>query len=181
MPKIPKPLSREDLLIKIKMLKQDCDEESLKRMDIERSKDFQAAQVDIEATEATVRDLISEITAIKERQKEMLAVVSDARPALEEAKRLLIEVMKLEGVDGYTEDWISAVGKFSEKKTVDGMRLMKVLGGDIEEFVRIVKPTQKAVKEYAMEHEDIKKQLFACIKLESRELVDVDIQIPDAA
>ena len=180
MPK-PKPTTRADLLMRIKMLKQDCDAESMHRMDIERGADYQAAQQDIEATETTIRELQTEVSATRARQQEMLSVVSDARPALEEAKRQLIELMILEGVEGYAEDWISATGKFSEKKTVDGMKLMQVLGGDVEEFVRLAKPTQAAIKAYAQEHEDIKKHLLGCIRLESRELVDVDIQIPDAA
>lgn len=150
------------------------------RLDIERSKDYQAAQKDIEQTEASVRDLLKEIAATRARQQEMLATVSDSRPALEEAKRMLIELMKIEGVEGYAEDWISAVGKFSEKKGVDGRRLMQVLGGDIDEFLRLAQPTQKAIKMYADEHIELRKPLMACIKLESRELVDVEIQLPEA-
>lgn len=178
MPK-PKPVSRQTLLMRIKELKEDCELEAMKRLDVERSKDYRAAQEDIEQTEASIRDLQTEVAQTRARQQEMLAVISDARPSLQEAKLALIELMKLEGVEGYAEDWISAVGKFSEKKTVDGMKLMQVLGGDVEEFVRLAKPTQAAIKAYAQEHEDIKKHLLSCIRLESRELVDVDIQIPE--
>lgn len=177
-----KPITKDDLLQRIKMLRQDCDKEAMHRMDIERSPDYRAAQQDIEDTERTIRDLQTEITATRARQTEMLSVVSDSRPALEEAKRALMQIMEAEGVEGYVEDWISVSGKWSERRSVDGKKLLTVLGGDIDTFVSIVKPTQKSVKQYADEVGEpaLKKQLMSCIKLESRELVDVDIQLPDA-
>ena len=40
----------------------------------------------------------------------------------------------------------------------------------------IVKPTQKAVKDFASDREDIKKKVLSSIEIESREIVDVDIE-----
>lgn len=174
------PITRQAILEEIKAVKTACDKEELERFDVTRSKDYQAAEADAESVEATMRDLATELTATRERQREMLAVVPDSRPLLEEAKRMLMDIMQAEGVEGYVEDWISVSGKFSEKKTVDGRKLLTVLDGDIDEFTRLVKPSQKAIKDYAMERPDMKRALLSCITLESRELVGVDISLPEA-
>lgn len=174
------PVTRQDLLVQIKQLAHCIDTEAAQRMLIERSKEFQAIQADVESTQGTIAELQKEVSALYERSAEMLRAVPDTRPQLEEAKALLVDLMKIEGVEGYNEDWISVSGRFSETRSVDGKRVLDVLGGDIDEFVRMVKPTQKAIKEYAAEHEEIKKPLLQCIRLEGRELVGVDIQLPEA-
>lgn len=176
-----KPYTRQTLLEEIKTIKTACDKEELERYEVTRTKDYQAAEADAAGVEATIRDLGAELTATRERQREMLAIVPDSRPKLEEAKAMLMQIMEAEGVEGYVEDWISVSGKFSEKKTVDGNKLLTVLGGDIDEFTRLVKPSQKAVKDYAQERPDMKRALLSCITLESRELVGVEISIPEAA
>ncbi len=173
-------LTKDDLLKVIKKESACVETESQMRFEIERTKDYQAVSKDIEDTEATMRELLAECAVMRERQKEMLSVVKDSRPALEQAKAMLLEIMRIEGVEGYNEDWISVSGKFSETRKVDGKRLLEVLGGDIDEFVSLVKPTQKAIKEYATEHEALKKPLLQCIRLEGRELVGLDIQLPEA-
>lgn len=174
------PLTRQAILEEIKAIKTACDKEELERYEVTRTKDYQAAEEDAAGVEATIRDLGAELTATRERQREMLTIVPDSRPMLEDAKTMLMQIMEAEGVEGYVEDWISVSGKFSEKKTVDGNKLLTVLGGDIDEFTRLVKPSQKAVKDYAQERPDMKRALLSCITLESRELVGVDISIPDA-
>lgn len=174
------PITRQKILEEIKAVKTACDKEELERYEIARSKEWQAAETDAMGIEATQRELSAELNAIRERQAEMVAVVPNSRPKLEELKSMLMQIMQAEGVEGYVEDWISVSGKFSERKTVDGNKLLTVLGGDIEEFTRLAKPSQKAVKDYAEEHHDIKRALLSCITLESRELVGVDISIPDA-
>ena len=174
------PITRQKILEEIKAVKTACDKEELERYEVTRTKDYQAAEADAASIDATLRDLGAELTATRERQREMLLVVPNSTPKLEELKSMLMEVMQAEGVEGYVEDWISVSGKFSEKKTVDGNKLLTVLGGDIDEFTRLVKPSQKAVKDYAQERPDMKRALLSCITLESRELVGVDISIPDA-
>lgn len=175
------PITKDALLKEIREAKDLCNAEELLRLDVQRTKDYQAAQTDIDGIEATMRDLATELNATRERQREMLAEVPDTRPKLDELKRMLMQIMEAEGVEGYVEDWISISGKWSEKKKVDGNRLLSVLGGDMDEFMQIAKPSQKAVKDYALERPDMKKALLSCITLDSRELVDVDISIPDPA
>ena len=174
------PITRDAILKAIQATKIACNEESIKRLDVQRTKDYQAVQVDIDGIEATMRDLAQELQATRARQDEMLKAVPDSRPKLEEEKRMLMQIMEAEGVEGYVEDWISVSGKWSEKKKVDGNRLLSVLGGDMDEFMQIAKPSQKSVKDYALERPDMKSALLSCITLESRELVDVEIQLPDA-
>lgn len=176
-----KPYTRQTLLEEIKAIKTACDKEELERYEVTRTKDYQAAEEDAAGVDATMRELGAELTAIRERQREMLAGVPDSRTKLEEAKIMLMQIMEAEGVEGYVEDGITVSGKWSEKKTVDGSKLLTVLGGDIDEFTRLVKPSQKAVKDYAQERPDMKKALLSCITLESRELVGVEISIPEAA
>ncbi len=171
--------TKDDLLKAIKLVTEAIEKESMARLDIERTKDFQAIEKDIADTQATIAELQKEVSALYERGREMLAAVPDTRPKLEELKRMLIEVMKIEGMEGYNYDWITVSGKFSESRKVDGKRLLEVLGGDIDEFVSLVKPTQKAIKDYAAEHDGMKKELLNCIRLEGRELVSVDIQLPE--
>lgn len=173
-------LNRQELLRQLSTLKTQCDHEAVERMRIQQGKDYQAADADAQDTERAIMELQQELTAIRQRQQEMFEVVHDSRGELDETKKALISLMLLEGVEGYTEDWISVSGKFSEKKSVNGRRLLEVLQGDIDEFLRVVAPTQKAVKEYAAEHEGLKRELLKCIRLESRELVDVEISIPEA-
>lgn len=174
------PITRDAILKEVQAVKVACNDESIKRLDVQRTKDYEAAQADIDGIEATMRDLATELNATRERQREMLDTVPDSRPKLEELKRMLMQIMEAEGVEGYVEDWISVSGKWSEKKKVDGNRLLSVLGGDMDEFMRIAKPSQKAIKDYALERVDLKSALLSCITLDSRELVDVEIQLPDA-
>ena len=180
---MPTIKTRQDILLEIKALHEALDVEAEHRINIERTPEYQAARDDLNTIEAVINDLQQEAMATRARMDEMKSVVNDSRPALEEVKQLLIASMRIDGVEGYAEDWISVSGKFSEKRSVDGMRLLETLGGDVDSFVSIVKPTQKAVKAYADELGDpvLRKKLMSCIKLESRELVDVEISLPIAS
>lgn len=175
------PVARQDVLHRIKDLKTAIAAEEMQRHDVRQSPEYRAAEADLETNDATIRELAAEGQALRERMQEMTEAVPNSTPALDEAKRALIELMQLEGVEGYNEDWITATGKWSEKKSVDGRRLLEVLGGDIDEFTKLAKPTQKSVTELAKERPELKKALLGCIKLDSRDLVDVEIQFPGVA
>lgn len=172
------PITRESLLRAVQATKAACNEEMLKRLDVEATKEYQAIQADIDGITATIQELSLELQAARLAQLEMLKAVPDSRLRLEEEKQMLMQIMETEGVEGYTEDYITVSGKFSETKKVDGKRLLSVLGGDIDEFTRLAKPSQKAVKDYALERPDIKTPLLSCIVIDSRELVDIDINLP---
>lgn len=173
------PVTRQDVLRRIKDLKTAIAAEEMQRHDVRQSPEYRAAEADLEANDATLRELAAEGQAIRARMNEMTGAVPNSTFELDEAKRSLIELMQLEGVEGYNEDWITATGRWSEKKSVNGRRLLEALGGDIDEFTKLAKPTQKAVKDLATERPELKKMLLGCIVLDSRDLVDVDIQIPD--
>lgn len=172
-------VTREEILTRIKELAENIVHEDAQCAEIRRSPEYQAAEADLQENENAVRELVQEGSELRTRMNEMTAAVPDSRVALTEAKQELIRLMQLEGVEGYTEDWIIATGKWSEKKSVDGRRLLEVLDGDIDEFTKLAKPTQKSVTELAKERPELKKALLGCIKLESRDLVDVEIQFPE--
>ncbi len=167
--------TRAKLLARIKELKQQCDKETMQCFDIEKTKEYQIMEKSIESINKTIVELQEEITETRELQAKMKSKVPNSLPLLTNEKLNLMKLMNIEGVEGYEDDGISIHGKFSEKRGVDAMQLLKVLNGDLEEFTRLVKPTQKALKDYVIEHEADKGMLLSCIKVESRELTDVDI------
>ncbi len=180
MPKA-KPLDRTELLNRIKDLRKKCDEENTQRFHIERSTEYQASEADIADTQRSINDLNQEIAATRTRQAEMLASIPSHADELFEAKMQLMELMRLEQVEGYNADGIVILGKFSQKKSVDTKKLYeKVLQGDAEEFYKLSTVSQDALKEYAKDHPNASKELLSCIKLDSRDLVDVVITLPDA-
>ncbi len=170
-------ITKQEILDQIKIAMQDCMNENLQRQDIKMTKEYQASQADIDQIGKAMESMAQELHAVKARQDEMLATVPDSTGKLEDLKRHLMNMMMVDGVEGYMENDITVSGKFTEKKKVDGNRLLSVLGGDMDAFMQIVKPTQKAIKDYATERPDLKSSLLSCITLDSRELVDVDIQL----
>ncbi len=173
-------LDRQTIINLIRTLSAQIAEEERRRSDIMRSADYKAAEEDLELVDATMRSLAEDGNEIRLRMTEMTAAIPNSKLELFDAKAKLIEIMQLEGVEGYNQNGIIVSGKFSEKKGVNGRLLLETLGGDIDEFVKLSKPTQASIKEYAQEHQEIKKELLGCIKIVSRDLVDVEITIPES-
>jgi len=168
-------ITREEALRDIAKWKKAIEEEDSLRFDVMQTKDYKAVEEDAAQLQHTIGELGNELAATTQRKLEMLQEVPDSREQLQVTKLNLIDLMNLEGVEGYTEDWISVSGKFSEKRTVNAHKLLETLGGDITEFCKIAIPSQKAVKDYAQEVGN--KAILTCIRLESRELTDIEITL----
>jgi len=75
-------------------------------------------------------------------------------------KDILIECKEqgLSEYDGYEV-------KFKKTKKVDNKKLFGVLNNDVDSFVGLATITQKALKDYAKEHKDLKGSLNGCIEV----------------
>ncbi len=155
------PVTRTDILHRIKELKEQIDVEELQRHEVRQTPEYKAVEADIATNEDTMRELAQEGQALRARMQEMTAAIPNSTMELTTAKQELIALMQLEGVEGYTEDWITVSGKWSEKKSVNGRRLLEVLGGDIDEFTKLAQPTQKAVKDMAAMNEALEARIAA--------------------
>ena len=125
-------------------------------MDRERRK----LQEDYKKLEDQVKSLEDQTLSIKQQMSDIeLSSPVDESP-ISQAKNVLIEIMKIEGVEGYEHEGYSLSAKYSEKRKVNGRRLLEAIGGDIDLFMSIVKPTQKAVKDFASDRADIKKEVL---------------------
>lgn len=120
------------------------------------------------------RQTEEQIATLQRQLTEMTAVVPDSSLELEDAKAALQEAMLESNLDAYGDAKIS----YREKNRVNVPRVLEVIGGDIGTFLEMTRVTQKTLSEYAKLMPDLKKDLMACVELESRDVVGITISDP---
>jgi hypothetical protein len=153
--------SVDDLYRSVISLREAVTREGMERMTIETSPECLAI-------DHQINDLL-------ERKQAMLATVPNSSSALEEAKRGLMDAMLSQGIDAYGNAKVS----YREKNRVNVGRVLEVVGGDIGTFLEMTKVTQKTLADYAKLMPDLKKDLMACVELESREVTGLTISDPE--
>jgi len=127
------------------------DKEWMQREEVKQSGDYHITETRI----AQLNDLLANE---REVQQHLLSEVPDSRPALEEAKRALYEVMLLEGREKVGDASI----KYSSKSEVNKERLLNDLQGDLDLYITLSNVTQARLKEFVKESGD--KKLLNCIE-----------------
>lgn len=105
--------------------------------------------------------ILGKIKTFEEKRKQVLENIDDSK------RYLLVQANQenLEEIGEYKVKW-------KEKKVVDSAAVYNVVG-DIDAFISVSSISQKDLKTYAKERKDIKKPILNCIKVISREAVDI--------
>src|SRR3990167_1334130 len=105
----------------------------------------------------------------------MLEGLPDSTAEYDAAKREMIEAMKAEGRSSF--ETVSA--RFKEKKEVNRIKVLNVIGGDLDAYISISNISQVALKDFCKGN-PLKNELMECVEVTEREIIDLEI-FPSAA
>lgn len=138
-------------------------------------------KLDLENSErATVQNgpeyvaLGNQIEELMQKQNALLAPLPDSRGEYEALRREVMDAMNKEGV--YAVGQVQ--GKFRETREVNANKVLQAIGGDWDLYLTLSNVTQTALKAFAAENPEIKKELNSCIEVVDRKLVDLAFEAP---
>lgn len=138
------------------------------RAQIKQSDEYHSLDVEI-------RDLQEKVMEIQEKQKNLLSGVPDSTDKYQEAKEVAISILKASGEDSIG----NLKAKYRVKKQVNTEKLMTGIGGDWDLFQTLAEIKQVRLKEFIKENPDFKGLDKKCVEEIGRELVDVEITLPE--
>lgn len=143
-------------------------EERTQRWKVEWSEEYIGLQNGIAMHQAHIQ-------ANQEKQQVLLSQVPDSTEEYEAVKRMLIEEMRAKGL----ERMGSVVAKFISKNEVNTRSVMDYLEGDLDNFYRLAKISQKDLKDFEKDNESYKGIAKKCVDEVGRELVDISVELPE--
>ncbi len=114
-----------------------------------------------------------QIQALQASQQLLLDGIPDSTAELMEAKKVVMEQMKQQGVFNIE----NVYAKIKEKNEVNKTKVLNVLGGDIGILMELATFTQVALKDFGKANPAMKHALLNCIETVSQEITDVEIQV----
>lgn len=120
-----------------------CEKERLARWELESSES-------VSAIDKEIAFLNEQLAAKQAERKDILSIVPDSTPLLEDAKKALFEAMLASGKDVFGD----AKLKYSNSRSVNKETLLGILDGDLSLFYRFANVTLKSVEQAAKENAD---------------------------
>lgn len=107
-------------------------------------------------------------------QDRMLTLIPDSRAAYDALHAQVLDMMEEQKVYAVGD----VRGKFRESKEVNANKVLKAIGGDWDLYLTLSNVTQTALKAFAAENPELKKELNDCIEVTDRKLVDLAFEAP---
>lgn len=150
-------LEKDIILLSLKV-----EDEEIKRQKIRCSKEFQ--------------ELAEKANNILKKQTVLIDSSQDSTQKLNEKKEQALEYFKEKDIKEYGQ----LIVKIRKAKYVNTVKLLDVLGGDIDNFLDFAEVKQKIILDAAKEEKkkgntDFARQLKYCIKTKSEKIVGIDV------